>query len=68
VLSADKRMEFTASAFDIEHQESTCRKPVFFNVAGKSGRKASNRKRRQLGGLRLWGNRVVAPASSTSTM
>ena len=59
VLSADKRMEFTVSAFDIERKNVYVPESgILFNVAGKIASKgfevaaAVN----PFGGLKLWGN------------
>ena len=65
VLSADKRAEFTASAFDIERKNVYVPESgILFNVAGKIASKgfevagALN----PFGGLRLWGNAAIVRA------
>jgi iron complex outermembrane recepter protein len=62
VLSADKRMEFTVSAFDIERKNVYVPESgIEFNVAGKMESRgfevaaAAN----PIGGLRLWGNAAI---------
>jgi iron complex outermembrane receptor protein len=62
VLSADKKMEFTVSAFDIERRNVYVPESgIEFNVAGKIESRgfevaaATN----PIGGLRLWGNAAI---------
>ena len=62
VLSADKRMEFTASVFDIERRNVYVPESgILFNVAGKIASRgveiagAVN----PFGGLKLWGNAAI---------
>lgn len=62
VLSADKRMEFTASAFDIERRNVYVPETgILFNVAGKirsQGFEIAGAVN-PFGGLRLWGNAAI---------